>query len=67
MQAESEEGLIVIEDCKEVVLSQSEWKATDDYALFHFTRSRTPGNPELFSDCTFADLFINHKTNWGVG
>ena len=34
MQAESEEGLIVIEDCKEVVLSQSEWKATDDYRAF---------------------------------
>jgi hypothetical protein len=66
MQAESEEGLIVIEDCKEVVLSRSEWKATDDYALFHFTRSRTLGNPKLFSDCTFADLFINHKTDWGA-
>lgn len=66
MQEQSDERLIVIRDCKEAVLSQREWKATADYALFHFTQSRTLRNPELFSDCTFPDLFINHKTQWGA-
>jgi len=66
MHEQSGEDLIVIRDCKEYLLSQREWKATADYALFHFTRSRTLSDPELFSDCTFADLFINHKTQWGA-
>jgi hypothetical protein len=66
MQEQSDEPLIVISDCREAVLSQREWKATADYALFHFTQSRTLSNPELFSDCTFADLFIDHKTQWGA-
>jgi hypothetical protein len=65
-QEESDQRLIDISDCKEAVLSQREWRATADYALFHFTQSRTLGNPELFSDCTFADLFIDHKTHWGA-
>src|SRR5678816_918513 len=66
MHEQSGEDLIVIRDCKQYVLSQREWKATADYALFHFTQSRIIRNPELFSDCTFADLFINHKTQWGA-
>ena len=66
MQEQLGKHLIVIRDCKEAVLSQREWKASTDYALFHFTQSRTLRNPELFSDCTFGDLFINDKTQWGA-
>ena len=58
--------LIAIKDCKEYVLSGSEWTASADYGLFHFTPSRRLENRELFADSTFADLFIDHKTSWGA-
>ncbi|SRR6266498_712523 len=66
MKEDLDESVIVIRDCKETVLSQPEWTSTADYGLFHVTHSRTLGSPELFADCTFADLFINHKTDWGA-
>jgi len=66
MKQDSKSPNIVVKDCRESILSHREWKASDDYALFHFTPLRIINDPTLFSDCTFADVFLNHKTSWGA-
>jgi len=66
MKDDIESAHIVVRDCRNSILSNREWKASYDHGLFHFTPSRMMNNPTLFSDCTFADVFIDHKTSWGA-
>ena len=57
---------VIVTDCKATVLKADVWRATDDYSLFHITPVRTLGNREVLDDCSFFDVFINHKTEWGA-
>lgn len=59
------DNMIIITDCK-TALSGEVWKATDDYSLFHITPVRRLTQKRIFDDCSFFDLFINHKTEWGA-
>jgi hypothetical protein len=59
-------NIIAVTNCKAAVLKGEVWKATDDYSLFHITPERTLGDKDLFDGCSFFDLFIDHKTEWGA-
>lgn len=57
---------LIVDDCKETVLNDEVWKDSIDYGLFHLTPERRILDREIFNDCTFVDLFINHKVEWGA-
>src|SRR5262245_35846496 len=58
--------ILSLTDCKDKVLTNGEWKDTDEYGFFHFTPTRVLTDKSLFVHCTFADLRINHLTSWGA-
>lgn len=59
-------GDLLIVDAKEGIVGDEVWKSTDDCSLFHLTPKRTMNQRGLFDDCTFVELFIDHKTDWGA-
>lgn len=58
--------VIIVNDRKEFILSSEIWKSTVDYSLFHITPVRTISDKTIFGDCSFMNLFIDHKTDWGA-
>lgn len=66
MKADAEKTYLIVQDCKERVLRDNRWEASDDYSLFHLTTSRTVRDVGLFADCTFVNIFVDHRTAWGA-
>lgn len=66
MGDDADSNYLIVRDCKERILSQDVWEDSDDYGLFHLTPKREIRDKSMFADCSFFDLFINHKTQWGA-
>ena len=58
--------VILLSDIKESIVSNGEWETSDDYSLFHITPTRSMSHKGIFDGCSFIDLSIDHKTEWGA-
>ena len=57
---------LIIKDCRKSVLDDEVWKDSIDYGLFHITPERRILDKNVFADCYFFNLIINHKVEWGA-